>query len=131
MNDNEKYIDEFIRDIPFEAPDVKHRDELKNQLLSAFPKHRLQATAHTVNVWRTIMKSKISKMAAAAAIIIALLIGIHQLGGSTPAFAEVVQSLLNIQTATFKMSMEVDGSATPKIRLYVCRACSYASDRSR
>ena len=54
------------------------------------------------------MKSPITKIAAAAAIIIVVLLGIHQFG-STPAFAEVVQSLLNIQTATFKMSMEVEG----------------------
>ena len=61
------------------------------------------------SIRRTIMKGPITKLAAAAAIIIAVFIGIHQFGGSTPAFAEVVQSLLNIQTATFKMSMEVEG----------------------
>ena len=48
MNDNEKYIEEFVNDIPFDAPNEKHRDKLKNQLLNAFPKHRLQPTVHTV-----------------------------------------------------------------------------------
>ncbi len=42
------------------------------------------------NIWRIIMKSKITKFAAAAVIIIAVLIGINQFGGSidivTPAF---------------------------------------------
>lgn len=35
MNDNEKYIEEFIKDIPFDTPDTGHRDELKKQLLNA------------------------------------------------------------------------------------------------
>ena len=43
------------------------------------------------NIWRIIMKSRITKFAAAAAIIIAVLIGINQFGGSidiaTPAYA--------------------------------------------
>ena len=40
-------------------------------------------SAHTEpNIWRTIMKSRITKLAAAAVIIIAVLIGITQFGGS-------------------------------------------------
>jgi len=89
-------------------------ESAKQALLSALADEQKKQPTPRPNIrlefiWRIIMKSRISKMAAAAAIIIALLIGIHQLGGSTPAFAEVVQSLLNIQTATFKMSMEVEG----------------------
>ncbi len=76
MNDNEKYIEEFVNDIPFDAPNEKHRDELKNQLLNAFPKHRLQPTVHTVQVWRTIMKSRIPKLATAAVIAIIVLGGV-------------------------------------------------------
>ena len=71
MNENEQYIEEFINDIPFDAPDDKHRDMLKKQLLNAFPKHRLQPTVQTVNIWRNIMKSRISKLAAAAVIVLA------------------------------------------------------------
>lgn len=57
MSDNEKYIEEFVNDVPFDSPDNKHRDELKKQLLNAFPKHRLQPAVHTVHVWRKIMKN--------------------------------------------------------------------------
>jgi outer membrane lipoprotein-sorting protein len=84
MNDNEKYIEEFVNDIPFDAPDEKHRNELKNQLLNAFPKHRLQPTVHTVPLWRTIMKSRIPKLAAAAAITIIVLGGITFWTDSSP-----------------------------------------------
>ena len=88
MNDNEKYIEEFVNDIPFDAPNEKHRDELKNQLLNTFPKHRLQPTVQTVHVWRTIMKSSTTRIAAAAVIIIAVAISVTILDKSvTPAYA--------------------------------------------
>ena len=49
------------------------------------------------SIWRTIMKSPITKLAAAAVIIIAVLIGVHYLGGSmdgtTVAWAQVVEQI--------------------------------------
>jgi outer membrane lipoprotein-sorting protein len=80
MKDNGKYLEEFVNDIPFDAPDDKHRDELKKQLLNAFHKHRFQPTVHTVNVWRIIMRSRISKLAAAAVIILVVLAGLPFVG---------------------------------------------------
>ena len=104
MNDNEKYIKKFVNDIPFDAPDEKHRDALKKQLLNAFPKHRLQPTVHTVHVWRTIMKTRITKMAAAAVIIAGVLIGMHFVGNpfaATVTFADVIKPILNARTMIF------------------------------
>ncbi len=100
MNDNEKYIEEFVKDIPFDAPDHKHRDELRKQLLNAFPKHRLQPTARTVQLWRLIMNKPLFKLAAAAVIIIAVLIGINPFGGSVT-FAQVIEPILNARTVIF------------------------------
>ena len=108
MNDNEKYIEEFVNDIPFDAPDQKHRDELKNQLLNSFPKHRLQPTVHTVPMWRTIMKSRISKLAAAAAIIIVAFFGISQFFVGTVTFADVIKPILNARTVVFDLVMDKD-----------------------
>ena len=62
------------------------------------------------NIWRTIMRSRITKLAAAAVIIIAVLVGIHQFGGSAPAFAEVIQPLLTARTATFKITLNIEGA---------------------
>jgi len=49
------------------------------------------------NIWRTIMKSRITKLTTAAVIIIAILIGVHYLGGSIDgaslAWAEVVEQI--------------------------------------
>lgn len=55
------------------------------------------------------MKRPISKLAAAAVIIIVALITIHQLGGSVEsvAFADVVRPLLTAETGKFKMTIDV------------------------
>ena len=57
------------------------------------------------------MKSKITKFAAAATIIVAALIGIHKLSssidGASVAFADVIQPLLTAETGSFKMTIDV------------------------
>jgi len=54
------------------------------------------------NIWRIIMKSKMIKLAAAAVIIIAVLLGLHYFGGSidgaSVAWADVVKPILNART---------------------------------
>ncbi len=66
------------------------------------------------NIWRIIMKSKITKLAAAAVIIIVILIGIHYFGGPTDgasvAFADVVRPLLAAESGSFKMTIDVTGA---------------------
>jgi len=110
MNDNEKYIEEFVNDIPFDAPNEKHRDELKNQLLNTFPKHRLQPTVHTVNVWRTIMKSKISKLAAAAVIVLAGFLALNFFDKTSGiVWADVVKRLEDIKTVAYKITADIKG----------------------
>lgn len=47
------------------------------------------------------MKSKITRMAAAAAIIFAVLIGIHSLTGGTPTFADVIEPILKARTVVY------------------------------
>jgi predicted anti-sigma-YlaC factor YlaD len=59
-------------------------------------------TAHKISaslkIRRILMKSKITSIAAAAAIIIAVVIGIHQLGGGTVTFADAIKPILNART---------------------------------
>jgi len=113
MNDNEKYIEEFVKDIPFEAPNEKHRDSLSRELLSAFPRHRLQPTVPTVRLWRTIMISRITKYAAAAVIIVAALIGMNQLVGSIDraslVWADVVNQISEVRPYACRMTFDFDG----------------------
>ena len=80
MNDNEKYIENFVKDIKFDKPDNEHRDTLKKQLLNSFPKHRLHSQKPTFNIRRIIMKSKITKFAVAAVILIVMLFILNRNG---------------------------------------------------
>jgi len=110
MNDNEKYIEEYVKDIPFDAPDSGHRDELKTQLLNAFPKHRLQPAVQTVGIWRTIMKSRTSKLAAAAVIMLAVLAGLHFFDRTSGiVWADVVKRLEEIKSGTYTITADIKG----------------------
>ena len=63
------------------------------------------------DVWRITMNNKMTKLATAAAIIIAVLIGINHFGGSidmsSTAFAEVVQQIRNARTVTFTTEVQM------------------------
>jgi len=89
-------------------PNPKHREGLRRQMLSVFNEAEQQpATRITVLqiLRRNIMKSPVTKIAAAAVIIIAVLTGIHYFGISIPGtsvvFADVVERLHNARTMTY------------------------------
>ena len=55
------------------------------------------------NIWSTIMKSPITKIAAAAVIIIFTGIVLSLLGEGTPTFAQVIEPILNARTVVFDL----------------------------
>ena len=58
-------------------------DKIINDALTAFDKsEKTKSVSAEPNMWRIIMKSRITKLAAAAVIIIAVLVGVHQFSGS-------------------------------------------------
>ncbi len=93
-------------------PNPKHRQELRRQVLSVFNEAEQRPATRIIVLQilrRTIMKSPITRIAAAAVIIIAVLVGLNQIIGSTPAFADIVRPLLTARTATFKMTINIEG----------------------
>ena len=91
-------------------PNPKHREELRREVLSVFNEAGQRPATRIIDfktIRRKIMKSPVTKIAAAAVIIIAALIGIHQFGASTPAFADIVRPLLTARTATYKMTVNM------------------------
>lgn len=105
MNENEKHIEEFIKGIEFDdAPNKDHRESLEQKLLRAFPKHRLQRTAESVRKWRIIMNSKITRFAAAAVIVAAVLAGLNLMSGTQSiALADVLENLMEIRSFSYWM----------------------------
>jgi outer membrane lipoprotein-sorting protein len=94
-----------------------HKQDLRRQMFSIFE----QSTTHTAGlrqtIGRIIMKSKITKLAAAAVIIIALVIGIYELGGrlnvSSVALADVLGKMEQAQAFMYRMKMTMTGVMQP------------------
>lgn len=111
MDDNERYIEEFVKDIPFEDVNVRHRDAFKAQLLNAFPGHRLQPMDHAVPMRRIIMKSPLAKLAIAAAVTVACITGLVMWTGtgSGIALADVLTRLQQVRVYMYQMSSTTTG----------------------
>jgi len=98
---NEERIEEILKNIGSETvPADVHK--LADQTSKDFTKTLMQTgkDQHYV-LWEFIMKSNITKLAAAAAIIIIAFFGFNQFFGGTVTFAEVIQPILNARTVIF------------------------------
>jgi hypothetical protein len=78
-------------------------DRILSDTLTAFDKsEKMQSVSLKPNIWRIIMKSPITKLAVAAVIIIAVMLGIHNIGGSpdgaSVAWADVVKNFEQVET---------------------------------
>ena len=93
-------------------PDVR-ADALK-ELIGELEKRKTIRSAETKpNVWRIIMKSRTTKLAAAAVIMIAALLAIYNIGPSSPALADVLAKVERTKAYTYKMNVKVTGPMMP------------------
>ena len=68
MSDYEKQFERFAHRVKFDdTPDIRHRDKLEQLLLENF-------TRRQPNIWKTILKTRISRFAAAAVFTIFILL---------------------------------------------------------
>ncbi len=107
-------IERLIKKSRYKASSEAY-DKALGSFLQAVDANEKQKPALTEpNIWRIIMKSKITKLAATAVIIIVILIGINYFGGlidgASVAFADVVRPLLTAETGNFKMTIDVAAS---------------------
>ncbi|MHC4630476.1 MAG: zf-HC2 domain-containing protein [Planctomycetota bacterium] len=83
------------------------QSDLEDEVLNRIVREqnvRLKATdkaAAGLKLRRLIMKSSISRVAVAAAVIVVAAIGFHYIGGSSITFADVVEPILNARTMIF------------------------------
>ncbi len=83
--------------------DSRLEDEVLNQIIQE-QNVRLKTARKAgegLNLRRIIMESRITKLAAAAVLVVAVLIGILQIGGGTVTFAEVIEPILNARTVVY------------------------------
>ncbi len=110
---NEERIEEILKNIGSEdVPADVHR--LADQTSKDFAKTLMQKRQpkHYV-LWEFIMKSKITKLAAAAVIIVAAFFGFSQFFGGTVTFADVIQPILNARTVIFDFIIGEDEETGP------------------
>jgi len=86
-------VEKLIKNVPIHT--VAERDkEVLNDVLNAWEKSReAQSAAPQPNIWRTIMKSNMARLTAAAVIAVAL-VGTYQLGGARAAFAQTTRVVM-------------------------------------
>ncbi|MCU0914300.1 MAG: hypothetical protein MUC88_07050 [Planctomycetes bacterium] len=99
------------------SPTVDRRI-LADALADLEKRRQKQALRPRPAVWRIVMKSKMVKLAAAAVLVVALLLGLHFLGsplGSGVTFAQVIQPILNANTAIFDIIIGVEDANVPVI----------------
>jgi hypothetical protein len=70
---------------------------------------------NSISIWSIIMKSKIVKLAAAAVIIVAVFIALYPFTSGTPTFAQVIQPILNAQTAILDIIIGEEEAGGPVI----------------
>jgi len=87
-------LNEYFTDM---SADMTARQQ---RVLSAVDRCRVPKQKNSAAIWRIIMRSKITKLATAATIIVAVLVGLHVVGplGATVTFAQVVEPILNAKT---------------------------------
>lgn len=107
MTDMEKEFENFIRDIRFDdTPDYNHRDKLEQNLLAAL-NARSRHKTKILKIWRIIMKSQITKLAAAAVIIMVAIYGMNAMldRSATPAYAveQTIEAFKNVNTVYYVM----------------------------
>ncbi len=95
-----------------EKPNPAHRNRLRKQMLSVFGKTGEQPETESRPLWRMIMKNPITKLSAAAVIIIAVLVGIHLIGGSNNiAFADVLEQIRTFRPYSCTVTSQYEGKA--------------------
>ena len=117
---NSKKLDELIcraigRDRPqfdFDQWKQSHKEEIQIYESQTAEQKPLFAV-RIFEIWRTIMKSRVSKIAAAAVIMIAILTAIHFLGVPIEgiAWADVVRPILTAHTVVFNVIMVEEENA--------------------
>lgn len=132
MNDNEKQFENFVRQIKFDdSPDPNHRDKLEQDLLAALAKQTRQKET-PLKVWRTIMQTKITKLATAAAIILIVVLGITILDRfTTPAWAieQTIEALKRFNAVHVSGIMSAEDRSETGFNLWATANADHSQSR--
>jgi len=116
-------IEKLIMKLRYKAGAETHEKVLGN-VLQALDEHEKQKSGVTKpEIWRTIMNNKITKLAVAAAIVIAVLIGLHYFAGpvsvTSTVYAEVAQRLQKARTLLYTVTTSTAVEGMPAMRMEI------------
>jgi len=98
-------IKNLIKKLRYKPSAEAHNRMLVN-VLQALDESQKTTSAPKPNIWRIIMKNRITKLATVAVIVIVTIVAISHFTGSidvaTPAFADVLEQIYKARTVTFK-----------------------------
>ena len=94
------------------------RKQILDDALKAHEQTKTQSVSEKPNIWRIIMKSRITKLAAAAVIVIAGLVCVQFLTG-TNAYAQIVQEIKNARTVVYTVIKQANNGTGETIKIDV------------
>ncbi len=107
---NEENIEDILNKLGGEDVPADVR-KIAQETAESFSKTLMPSRQHIL--WRTIMKSRITKLAAAAVIIIAVMVGINQfsgpIDGASVAFGDILKNIENAKTLAWKTTFVTEG----------------------
>ncbi len=128
MDNNRKLFEGLLKADGINPADIT---ESERNSFERMLNEQLKLGITRLNIWRIIMKSRITKLAAAAVIIVIVLIGINHfaglLGGGGVAFADVLK---HIQTQSYTFDLTIDPEFEDSINVNI-KAMIFESGRMR
>ena len=110
-------IENLVKKLRYQASAESHDRILGNVLQTLDESEKEKTGVVTPNIRRIIVKSPITKLAAAAVIIIAVIVGINHFIGPVNvtgvALADVLQRIEQVQAYMYRMKMTVTGTTMP------------------
>jgi len=110
-------IDKLIKKLSYKAGAETHERVFGNVMRALDESEKQKTGAAAPDIWRLIMRSSITKVAVAAAVIIVAVLGVHYMMAPSITFADVVKPLF--EAKTFAYDLLVGGEGGPVARDHV------------
>jgi len=111
-------IEKLIKGLRYTTSDETHDRVLGNVLQALDQRQEHISGVTTSDLWRTIMNKKIIKLAIAAAILVAVFIGFHPIGGSS-VYADVVKQLQKARTLIYTATSSTPIEGMPDMEMEI------------
>ena len=122
MDNDKKLFEELLKADGISPASVTEQERLAfAKMLDQQLEQKQSKPTSRSNIWKIIMKNKITKFAAAAVVIVATIIGINQFDRGSVAFGDIIYKIVVAETATFDLILEKEGQVIQTSH-FTCKA---------